>query len=79
MPVILKLQLLKRVNKKKNGNQWSRFLELAQKQKEKRGKGVDKGVQIYLDTNLMNTLEKLRLSGLNGTKFHVGYLAKMQL
>lgn len=49
-------------------------MELAQEQKDKRGGGVDKGVQIYLDTDVMNTLEKLRLSGLNGTKYPVRYL-----
>lgn len=60
--------------KKKKVDQWNRFLELAQEQKEKRGAGVDKGVQIYLDTEVMNTLERLRLSGLNGTKYPVRYL-----
>lgn len=60
--------------KKKSADQWNRFLNLAQEQKDKRGEGVDKGVQIYLDSDIMKTLEKLRISGLNGTKYPVRYL-----
>ena len=61
-------------NRKKKKDEWERFLGLAQEQKEKRGGGLDKGVQIYLDSHIMRTLEKLRLSGLNGTKYPVRYL-----
>lgn len=43
-------------------NEWTRFLEIAQEQKESAGR--DKGVQIFIDTDVKKTLEKLKLSGL---------------
>ena len=51
--------------RKKKGDQWDRFLEIAQEQKDKRGGGVDKGVQIFIDTDIKRTLDKLKISGLS--------------
>lgn len=56
------------VNSKKI-NEWKRFLEIAEVQKATRN--GDKGEQIYLDTNVKKTLEKLKLSGM---KYPVRYL-----
>lgn len=50
------------VNSKKI-NEWKRFLEIAQEQKNTRN--GDKGVQIFLDSEVKKTLEKLKLSGLD--------------
>lgn len=50
------------VNAKKI-NEWKRFLEIAEEQKNTRN--GDKGVQIFLDSETKRTLEKLKLSGLN--------------
>jgi hypothetical protein len=50
------------VNSKKI-NEWQRFIELAEEQKNHRT--TDKGVQIFLDTDIKKQLEKLKLSGLN--------------
>ena len=50
------------VNAKKV-NEWKRFLEIAQEQKNTRN--GDKGVQIFLDSEVKKTLEKLKLAGLD--------------
>ena len=64
-------ETLASVNAKKI-NEWKRFLEIAQEQKTT--KTGDKGIQIYLDTNVMKTFEKLRISELNETKYPLRYL-----
>ena len=55
-------EALASVNAKKV-NEWKRFLEIAQEQKNTRN--GDKGVQIFLDSEVKKTLEKLKLAGLD--------------
>lgn len=44
-------------------NEWARFIELSQEQKNTRN--GDKGVAIYLDSDIKKKLEMLKLSGLD--------------
>lgn len=66
-------EALASVNAKKV-NEWKRFLEISQEQKNVRN--GDKGKQVYLDSDILKTLEKLKISGIG---FPVRYMANAAL